>query len=79
MTQLLEQALTAVRELPAEEQDAIAALIRDELADDKRWDAAFAKSQDQLAEMAAKARAEIQAGRVRSDELRCNRGGRRER
>jgi hypothetical protein len=62
MTQLLEQALTAVRELPEAEQDAIAALILDELADEKRWDAAFARSQDKLASMAAKARDDVQAG-----------------
>jgi hypothetical protein len=66
VTQLLEQALTAVRELPEAEQDAIAALILDELADEKRWDAAFARSQDKLAEMAVKARADVQSGRVRS-------------
>ncbi len=72
VTQLLEQALTAVRELPESEQDAIAALILDELADEKRWDAAFARSQDKLAEMAVKARADVQSGCVRSggfDEL----------
>lgn len=61
VTQLLEQALTAVREPPEAEQDAIAALILDELADEKRWDAAFARSQDKLAEMAVKARVDVQS------------------
>jgi hypothetical protein len=72
MTQLLEQALTAVRELPEADQDAIAALILDELADEKRWEAAYARSQDKLAELAGKARADVRDGCVRSggfDEL----------
>jgi hypothetical protein len=36
MTQLLEQALAEVRKLSAPEQDAIAALILEELADERR-------------------------------------------
>jgi hypothetical protein len=64
MTQLLQQALDAVNRLDPTEQDAIAALILDELADDKRWDEAFARSQDQLARVAERVRADIAAGRV---------------
>lgn len=72
MTQLLEKALAEIRKLPEPEQDAIAALILEELADDRRWDEAFARSQDQLARLAAKVRDDIRAGRMRSagmDEL----------
>lgn len=72
MTQLLEQAITKVQGLPTEEQDAIASLILDELADEAQWDQAFARSQDQLAKLASKVRDDIQAGRVRDvgiDEL----------
>jgi hypothetical protein len=47
MTQLLEKALTEVYKLPPEKQDAIAAVILEELEDEQRWDAAFAASQDQ--------------------------------
>jgi len=65
MTQLLEQAINKVQGLPTEEQDAIASLILDELADEARWDQAFARSQDQLAKLAAKVRDDIQAGCVR--------------
>ncbi|MBI5761365.1 MAG: hypothetical protein HZA46_22890 [Planctomycetales bacterium] len=65
MTQLLEQAITQVQGLPMEEQDAIASLILEELADEVRWDQAFARSQDQLAKLAAKVRDDIQAGCVR--------------
>ena len=64
MTELLEQALSAVYKLPAIEQDAIAALILDELADEHEWSAQFERSQDKLARLAAKVRADIQAGHV---------------
>ncbi len=66
MTQLLEQALSEVKKLPEPEQDAIASLILDELADERHWQDAFARSQDQLARLAAKARDDIRAGRVTS-------------
>jgi hypothetical protein len=66
MTQLLEQALTEVKKLPEPEQDAIAALILDELADERRWQENFARSQDQLSRIAAKVREDIRAGRVTS-------------
>ena len=72
MTVLLEQALAEVRKLPEPEQDAIASLILDELADEQRWDETFARSQDQLARLATKVREDIRAGRVSSvrvDEL----------
>ena len=64
MTVLLEQALAEVKKLSDPEQDTIARLILDELADETRWDAAFAKSQAQLSNLASKARKDIQAGRV---------------
>lgn len=72
MTQLLEQALAEVRKLAEPEQDAIAALILEELADERRWEKSFAGSQEQLARLAAKVRDDISAGRVRGvgiDEL----------
>jgi hypothetical protein len=72
MTQLLQQALDAVKQLAPEEQDAIAAIILDELADEQRWDESFAQSEDRLAKIADKVRADIAAGRVRNqgiDEL----------
>ena len=72
MTELLQQALGEVRKLPASEQDAIATMILEELADERRWDEAFARSQDQLARLTAKVREDIRAGRVKKvgvDEL----------
>ncbi len=70
MTQLLEEALTEVRKLPESEQDAIATLILAELEDERRWQETFARSQDQLARLAAKVREDIQAGRVERGRLR---------
>jgi hypothetical protein len=64
MTQLLEQAFNEVKKLPEPEQDAIATLILDELADERRWQESFARSQDQLARLAAKVREDIRAGRI---------------
>jgi len=72
MTQLLEQALAELRKLTESEQDAMAALILDELADEQRWQESFARSQDQLAQLAEQARKDIREGRVRNmgiDEL----------
>ena len=72
MTQLLEQALAEVQKLSQSEQDAIAALILEEISDEQRWDEAFSRSQDQLGRLAAKVRDDIREGRIRSagiDEL----------
>jgi hypothetical protein len=62
MTQLLEMAIARVKQLPETEQDAIAALILEELEDEARWDRAFAQSHYLLAKLAAAALAEDQAG-----------------
>lgn len=48
MTPLLEKALSEVYKLSPEEQDAIAAVILEELADEQRWNKAFAESQSEL-------------------------------
>jgi hypothetical protein len=72
MTQLLEKALAQVSRLPDPDQDAIASLILDELADDRQWDEAFARSQEQLGRLADRVRQDIRVGRVRNvgiDEL----------
>jgi len=64
VTQLLEQALAEIQKLPAAEQDAIASLILEEVADEQRWDEAFARSQEQLSKLTEKVRTDIRAGRV---------------
>lgn len=62
---LLEMAITEVRKLPEDKQDAIAALIIEELEGERRWDSAFASSQDKLSKLAQKARADRSANRGR--------------
>ncbi len=72
MSKLLQEALAEIYKLSESEQDTIAAVILDELADDQRWDKQFAQSQEQLARLAEKARQDLGAGRVRKtgfDEL----------
>ena len=64
MTELLEQAIARLKTLPSSDQDAIAAMILEELEDEARWDEAFAKSQDVLAKLADEAMAEYRAGKT---------------
>ncbi|MEK6285262.1 MAG: hypothetical protein AABO57_05935 [Acidobacteriota bacterium] len=63
MTELLERAITEIGKRPAEEQDAIAARILAELADEEEWTTRFNATTDQqwdrLSELA---RQEIRAG-----------------
>ncbi|MBI5155404.1 hypothetical protein HZA57_09220 [Candidatus Poribacteria bacterium] len=69
-TPLLDKALAKVGVLPAEQQDAIAALVLDELASGERWDQQFGHSQEQLAALADAALAEDARGETRPlDEL----------
>ncbi|MGL5078269.1 MAG: hypothetical protein ACRDBG_20920 [Waterburya sp.] len=62
MTELLEQAIAKIKDLPDNEQDTIAAIILEELEDEKKWEQAFANSQDLLASLAAEAMQEYQGG-----------------
>ena len=62
MTKLLEKAFAEASRLPSTEQDAVAALILEELASEHRWAEAFAKSQDKLAALADEALAELDRG-----------------
>ena len=64
MTRLLERAFQEVAQLPALQQDEMAAWILAELKAEARWDQLFASSQDLLAELAAEALAEHRAGRT---------------
>jgi len=69
MTNLLDRAITEVQKLSDAEQDAVAALILDRIADDQAWERSFARSQNQLAAMAQKAREQ-----VRTDEFHGHEG-----
>ena len=66
MTKLLKEAMKRVSDLPDDEQDAVASIILEEVEDEVRWRAIFAKSQDVLARLANEARAEIARGDVSS-------------
>lgn len=64
MTKLLEQAIARLKTLPASEQDAIAAMILEELEDEIRWDETFNRSKDALAFLAAEAMVEYRTGKT---------------
>lgn len=64
MTELLARAIARLQTLPESEQDAIAAIILEEIEDDRRWDESFARSPNLLAKLAASAMAEYRAGRT---------------
>ena len=65
MTRLLKKAMSEVEKLPESEQDAVAALVLEELASEQRWTGSFSKSQDALAKLAEKALADHSAGRTK--------------
>jgi len=67
MIALLEKAFEEVAKLPEDQQETIARWILDELADEERWDAAFADTSNELSKLASKALTDFRAGRT--DEL----------
>ena len=64
MTKLLEKVINEASKLPAEEQDALASWILEEIKSDKRWIIAFADSEKRLAELAEEALSEHREGRT---------------
>ncbi|MFN0300303.1 MAG: hypothetical protein ACKVQU_08100 [Burkholderiales bacterium] len=64
MTQLLDMVIAEVAKLPEPAQDALAAILLQEIASERRWSESFAKSQDALAKLAEAALAEHAAGRT---------------
>ncbi len=62
MSQLLDQAVAEARKLPDTEQDAIASLILEEIADDQRWDALLARTPSKLAALVARADEQVRTG-----------------
>jgi hypothetical protein len=60
MTELLQQAITQIETLPADQQDAIAARFLAELQDEQKWETRFAATtDDQWDQMATMVRQEI--------------------
>ena len=64
MTQLLETAISAVSKLPENDQDALAAILLDEIASEQRWSGLFAQTQGALEKLAAEALAEHASGKT---------------
>ena len=64
MTQSLERAISVIKKLPDQEQDAIAAEKMAELESDRRWDNAFANSRVELDQLAEEALEEFRDGRT---------------
>ena len=66
MSHLMEQAFAKARELPQEDQDAIASIILCEIESGQRWDELFSRpeSADLLSRMADEALADVRAGRA---------------
>lgn len=63
MTELLQQAIAQIEQLPPDQQDAIAARLLNELEDDQKWTTRFAATtDDQWDRMAQMVRQEIASG-----------------
>ena len=62
MTKLIIEALAKISELDDVEQDRLAQMILDDIESEQNWAALFNGSQDALANLAAEARAEFEAG-----------------
>jgi hypothetical protein len=67
MSELMEQAIQKVKQLPEQDQESIASIILQEIESEQRWQELFARpeSADLLSRMADKALAEARAGRAR--------------
>jgi hypothetical protein len=65
MTQLLEQAFSEAAKLPELEQNVLARWLLLELASEKRWEKAFAESEDLLGELADEALTEHKQGKTK--------------
>ncbi len=64
MPKLLDKAIEEARKLPPREQDALGAIILEEIADEARWARTFADTQDVLEKLADEALADLRAGRT---------------
>lgn len=64
MTKLLKEAFERASRLPESEQDALAAILLEEMADEKRWQEAFRRGEAKLVQLAEEALEEYRAGRT---------------
>jgi len=65
MTLLLEQAFTEAKKLEARDQDALAAVILEEMLAERSWDESFARSQDKLEALADEALNQYRQGKTK--------------
>jgi len=64
MTELLRKALEQVSKLSEADQDAVAAILLDELRSEEHWRIAFGESQEALSRLADEALAEFETGEI---------------
>jgi esterase/lipase superfamily enzyme len=64
MTATLQEAFDKAAALPSDRQEAIAAVVLEEIEAEDRWQQSFAQSQNVLSELAAEALAEDSQGRT---------------
>ncbi len=69
MTKLLEKAFAEIAKLPEMEQNKVAKWLLDELASEKRWEKAFAESEDVLSRLADEALEERRQGKTKPLDL----------
>ena len=62
MSQLLDHAVAETRKLTDEQQDAVAALMLQEIEDDRRWEDSFARSSGKLVALAARVVEQVRNG-----------------
>jgi hypothetical protein len=62
MTNSLQEAFNQASVLPEEQQEVLAAIVLEEIAAEKKWQEAFAGSQEKLAKMAEEALEEHRRG-----------------
>jgi hypothetical protein len=64
MTQRLQEVISLLSNMPERDQDAYADWLMEELASEKRWEEAFARSPDTLAKLAEEALREYREGKT---------------
>ena len=62
MNKMLERAIAEVARLPEDEQETIACLMLEEVEAERGWDERFARSENKLAELARRAKAQHARG-----------------
>ena len=62
MTQALSAAIASAAKLPPEEQDALAAILLEEISSEERWSSLFETSQNLLGQLAGDAIRDFEAG-----------------